>query len=121
MIVDGTMIGSSMIPPLARLVKIPFARADMMIDSAARTAIDAQLATAEAIAQERGQVTVVIKPYPVTFEKLVAWITTLDAKNMILAPVSAVTSMSQPPAAAPAEETTTPADQAAEPQEAPIQ
>jgi polysaccharide deacetylase 2 family uncharacterized protein YibQ len=111
--VDSTMVGASMIPPLARLVKIPFARADLLIDSAARGAIDDQLAMAEAMAQERGQVTIIVKPYPIIFEKLAAWIATLDAKNMILAPVSAVTSMSQPPAV----DTVAPEDQAVAPAE----
>lgn len=108
MIVDGTMVGASMIPPLARLVKIPFARADLLIDSAARGAIDDQLAMAEAMAQERGQVTVIVKPYPVTFEKLTAWVQTLDTKNLILAPISAVTSMAQPPVPQAEEQTAEP-------------
>lgn len=119
MAVDSTMVGASMIPPLARLVKIPFARADLLIDSAARGAIDDQLAMAEAMAQERGQVTVIIKPYPVTFEKLAAWVQTLDAKNMILAPISAVTSMSQPPA--PVADVPQPEEQSTVPETVPVQ
>lgn len=113
LIVDGTMNSHSSIAPLARLVKIPFARADVIIDAAARGPLDVQLANLETMATQKGQVVAVIKPYPVTFEKLAAWVATLESKNLILAPVSAVTSTAVRPA--------TPAPVATEAAETPAQ
>ena len=104
LIVDSTQAERSRIPALARLAKLTFARADVLIDAAARDALDAQFANLETMAREHGQVVAVIKPYPVTFEKLATWIQTLEGKGLVLAPASAVTSAVSPPAATPAEQ-----------------
>ena len=98
MIIDGTATNASMIAPLSRLKRLPFARAETRIDAASRMALDAQLADLEQLAQQRGQVVAVIRPYPVTIERLNAWIQTLDQKGLILAPVTAVSSMAVVPA-----------------------
>lgn len=92
MIVDGTQAADSVIPALSRLIRVPFARVDGVIDAAARNALDVQLQSLESKARDRGQIVIAIKPYPVIFEKLATWIQTLDKKGIVLAPVSAVTS-----------------------------
>jgi polysaccharide deacetylase 2 family uncharacterized protein YibQ len=96
LIIDGTQSSSSLIAPLSRLAKIPFARTDAVIDVAARGLIDQELTKIETIAQESGQAVAIIKPYPVVFEKLVEWIQTLQDKNIVLAPISAVSALSAP-------------------------
>lgn len=102
MVLDGTMNKASLIAPLARYQRIPYARGDIVIDAAAAgTAIDAQLEALEKTAREKGQAIGIAMPYPVTFEKLKAWIATLDKKGFALAPLTALSSEDMPqPAAA---------------------
>ncbi len=100
LIVDSTMTEQSRIPPLARMAKLPYARSDVLIDAAARDALDAQLANLENIARKNGHVVAIIKPYPIAFEKLAAWVQTLEGKGLVLAPASAVTSATSLPVAA---------------------
>jgi polysaccharide deacetylase 2 family uncharacterized protein YibQ len=107
MMIDGTNNKNSLIASLSRLAHIPFARSEVLIDAAAsRNAIDAQLASIEAMAKEKGQAVGIALPYPVTFEKLKAWIATLDQKGFVLAPISALASEDAPVAAVIAPPTT---------------
>lgn len=97
---DATGVKASTVAPLSRLARMPFARGDIKIDaSAARNAIDAQLIALEQLAREHGQAIGVALPYPVTFEKLKAWIATLEEKGLVLAPVTALVSGEAPAAA----------------------
>lgn len=97
LILDGTLNRSSLIAPLSRYEKIPFVRSDMVIDAAASgQAIDVQLQNLEQLAREKGQAIGVALPYPVTFEKLKAWISTLEKKGLVLAPLTALASEEAP-------------------------
>lgn len=96
-IFDGTLNRESLIAPLSRLGKIPFTRADTVIDAAAsRSAIETQLDMLEKTALEKGQAIGIALPYPVTFEKLREWIPTLEKKGIILAPLTALASEDLP-------------------------
>jgi uncharacterized protein len=111
LVVDSTLRPASLVAPLSRLAKIPFSRSDTLVDAAvARAAIETQLDALEKTAREKGQAIGVALPYPVTFEKLKIWIPTLQEKGIVLAPITALTSESVPPAVAPeAIEATAPA------------
>jgi polysaccharide deacetylase 2 family uncharacterized protein YibQ len=75
---------------LAREIGLPRAIADRTIDAEpTRSAIDARLGEIEAIARDAGLAVAVARPYPVTFERLSAWLPTLARKGFALAPVSA--------------------------------
>src|SRR5690606_38326312 len=79
MMVDSTLNKDSLIAPLSRLGKVPFARADLWIDAAAaHGAIQEQLAKLEELAKARGQAIGITMPYPVTFEQLKPWIEGLE-------------------------------------------
>lgn len=110
MVIDNSQNNNSLIPTLSRLGRIPFARADAVIDLAAsRTAIDAQLEELEKIAQTKGHAIGIALPYPVTFEKLKAWIPAAEKKGFVLAPITALASHDVAPAAVETEEAATPA------------
>lgn len=94
-ILDATMNNNSVIAPLARLGKIPFARATLRVDAAASGAsVDSQLEQLEKTARENGAAIGVALPYPVTLERLKTWAATLEKKGLVLAPLSAVLTQS---------------------------
>jgi polysaccharide deacetylase 2 family uncharacterized protein YibQ len=69
----------------------PPIRVDLSIeDSPGAAAIDRQLAILEAIARERSVGIALARPYPKTLERLRAWMSALDERRFVLAPVSAV-------------------------------
>ncbi len=75
----------------ARQIGLPRAMNDLFIDlHASRAAIDQNLSELERIARDNGHALGVGAPYPVTLERLSAWLTGLDVKGFALAPVSAV-------------------------------
>ena len=55
--------------------------------------IDARLEEVERIAREIGVSVAVGQAYPVTIERIRAWVQTLEAKGIVLAPVSAVVNL----------------------------
>ena len=70
---------------------LPIAVSDRFFDRrASRVAIDAQLLELEQIANRRTIAVGIGYPYPVTIERLAAWIPSLAQKGIELAPVSAV-------------------------------
>jgi uncharacterized protein len=69
----------------------PLIRVDVSIDdSLGAASIDRQLANLETIARERSVGVALAGPYPKTLERLRAWISALDDRRYVLAPVSAV-------------------------------
>lgn len=57
---------------------------------ASRIAVDARLLELERIAEITGAAVGIGYPYPVTIERIAAWIQTLEKKNVLVAPISAV-------------------------------
>ncbi len=92
--VDNRPGAPSLAPRLASEVGASRATVDRRIDSVeTRDAIDLRLRELEAIARERGAAVGVAHAYPVTLDRLVAWVATLDAKTIDLAPVSALVNL----------------------------
>lgn len=76
---------------LATEVGLPRAINDRMIDGeASRAAIDAMLADVEKVAKETKNAVAMGQAYPVTFERLAAWLPTLQGKGIALAPITAL-------------------------------
>ena len=104
--VDGTTNASSVAKSLTETARIPFAQADLLIDAtASRTSIDQSLTDLETKAKANGSAVGIALPYPVTFERLSAWLKTLPAKGIVLAPVSAVLANTTVPTPTPVAET----------------
>jgi len=91
MFVDARTTPRSEAARLATEVSLPRAINDRMIDEqASRAAIDAMLADIERVAKQTGNAVAMGQPYPVTFERLAAWLPTLDGKGIALAPITAM-------------------------------
>jgi hypothetical protein len=91
MYVEGMDSGKSVAPLVATEIGLPRALADLSLDDVpSKEAIDRQLARLEKIARERAVAVAVARPYPVTLDRLAAWAATLDERDLVLAPVSAV-------------------------------
>lgn len=87
---DGSS-NRSVAPQLARQNNVPFARADLEIDTnPSRAAILAQLAALEAQADERGWALGTISALPVSIRTLAEWAGALDKNTYLLVPVSAL-------------------------------
>jgi hypothetical protein len=91
MFVDARTTPRSVAASLATTLNLARAINDRLIDQeASRAAIDALLADVERVAKETGNAVAMGQPYPVTFERLNAWLPTLDAKGIALAPITAM-------------------------------
>jgi polysaccharide deacetylase 2 family uncharacterized protein YibQ len=85
---DGSS-NRSLAPQLARANRVPFSRADLMLDAKpARGAILDQLAALEASAKANGSAIGVISALPVSVDTLSEWAAALDDKGIALVPVS---------------------------------
>jgi len=80
--------------PSARIAQelgVPYAAIDRQIDAdPAREAIEQRLAELERAARENGAVVAMLRPHAATFERLAIWHTSLEAKGIALAPITAV-------------------------------
>jgi polysaccharide deacetylase 2 family uncharacterized protein YibQ len=89
--VDDGAAPRSLAPTLAEEIGLPHAVGDVVLDAdPAPAAIDAELARLEDIARERGQAVGMAYPYPVTLDRLEAWLPTLADRGLELAPITAV-------------------------------
>lgn len=89
--VDARTTPRSVAASLATSLGLPRAINDRLIDQqAARAGIDAMLADVEKVARETGSAVAMGQPYPVTFERLAAWLPTLEGKGIALAPITAL-------------------------------
>lgn len=88
----------SLAPAAATKLGAPFARADSVIDKTpSREAIDAELAALEATARKRGIAIGVAGALPNTIDRVSAWIEGLEAKGIVLVPVSALACVAAEP------------------------
>lgn len=82
---DGELEG------LASRTSVPYAQARLAIDAdPSLLAIEFSLARLENQALTTGRALGIAQSYPVTLERLAAWIETLDDKGLVLAPASAI-------------------------------
>lgn len=90
LLADGTESKPS---PLARMTPspdTPVFHVDMAINPADALEIDRQLADLEKIAVERSRGIALAQAYPSTLERLRAWMSALDERRYVLAPVSSL-------------------------------
>jgi len=91
MYVDSTEGDETVAPKIATEIGLPRAFVDLVVDAEpSKAGIDENLSRLESLVRERAVVVAVARPYPVTVERLRAWAATLESKNLVLAPVSAV-------------------------------
>jgi len=92
--VDAKVAPRSVGASMAEAAGVPRAWVDRMIDrDLARGAIDDQLKELENIARTQGAAVGLGYPYPSTIERINLWITGLQDRGLVLAPVSAVVNM----------------------------
>ncbi len=89
---DTRSSARSVATSLATETGVPRAINDRFLDAreVSRATIDARLLEVERIAREAGVSVAVGQSYPVTIERIRAWVQTLESKGLVLAPVSAV-------------------------------
>ena len=76
---------------VATEVGMPRAAVDLRLDvRASPDAIDVRLLQLETLAHEDGRVIATLEAYPLVLNRLQAWAATLDAKGLVLAPISVV-------------------------------
>ena len=91
MIVDGGGTPNTLVPRVAAALGQPAAVVDVMIDTEpSRAGIEAKLAELETLARSGKAAVGIAQALPVTLDRLVAWIPTLEGKGIALVPVSAV-------------------------------
>ncbi len=83
---------------LARDHGVVSVTADVAVDVGDPTVaqIDQRLAQATDLAQQRGTAIALAQPYPLAMERIALWVADLEAKGVVLAPVSAVIDRTQP-------------------------
>ena len=88
---DAKVGRDSVAQELATELGVPNAASSRFLDlEASRVAIDARLFELERIAKSTGSAVGMGLPYPVTIERLAVWAQTLEAKGLVLVPVSAL-------------------------------
>ncbi|WP_342359771.1 divergent polysaccharide deacetylase family protein [Terrarubrum flagellatum] len=89
MIVDDGSSNRSQIVSVAQGLKAPAARADSVIDAVLRAdAIDKELAKLETMARDKGVAIGAASALPMTIDRIARWARALDAKGIVLVPVS---------------------------------
>jgi polysaccharide deacetylase 2 family uncharacterized protein YibQ len=95
--IDSRTTDHGLTPGLASRVGLPRGVNDRVIDDpATRLSIDARLAEVEEIAKRNGAAIALAFHYPVSIERLSAWVRDVEARGFVLAPVSAVVAGSAP-------------------------
>ncbi|MFN3460096.1 MAG: divergent polysaccharide deacetylase family protein, partial [Oceanibaculum sp.] len=90
MYLDSKRASTSLASQVAANIDLPYSvNSRFLDDEASRTAIDRALADLERLALSTGSAVGIGHPYPVTLERLRAWLPTLSDKGLVLAPVTA--------------------------------
>jgi polysaccharide deacetylase 2 family uncharacterized protein YibQ len=91
MFVDSRSTSKSIAGGLAGQMQLPRAFNDRFLDhEPTRGAIDQSFAAAEGDARARGVALVVARPFPVTLERMAAWLPMLEAHGIEIVPVTAL-------------------------------
>ena len=92
--VDSSPSRESLVSDIAKSLNLPRAVNDRNLDGELNAAgIDKRLADLEAAAKKGTAALGVAAPSPLTIERLLAWIPTLEPRGMVLAPVTAVANL----------------------------
>ena len=91
MFVDGRSTSKSVAASLAKQIALPRTINDHFLDhEPTRGAIDQSFAKAESVARGRGMALVVARPFPVSIERLGAWLPMLISRGIEIVPVTAL-------------------------------
>jgi polysaccharide deacetylase 2 family uncharacterized protein YibQ len=91
MFVDGGAAKGNLAPKIATEIGLPRVISNIdLVNVSSRAAIDQRLSELEGIVRQQAVAVAIAAPYPATLERLAAWAATLEAKNLALAPVSAL-------------------------------
>jgi polysaccharide deacetylase 2 family uncharacterized protein YibQ len=91
MVLDSRVTSGSVLFDLAQEMGLPSAASDGFLDDvASRAAIDDQLVQLERRAREKGYAVGIGRPYPVTIERIAAWLPAARTRGFAIAPVSAL-------------------------------
>jgi len=97
MVVDDGSSARSQLAPAATRAQIPALKADLALDGAPRAdAIDKELQRLETLARENGVAVATASALPVTIERITRWARTLEAKGLVIVPVSAARGFRNP-------------------------
>lgn len=97
MVVDDGSSPRSLLAPAAAKAQIPALKADLALDAIARAeAIDKELQRLETLAREQGVAVATASALPVTVERITRWARTLEARNIVIVPVSAARGFRNP-------------------------
>ncbi|MFN3673201.1 MAG: divergent polysaccharide deacetylase family protein, partial [Bosea sp. (in: a-proteobacteria)] len=90
MVVDDGSSARSLLAASAARAQIPALKVDRVIDGVPRAdAIDKELERIEALARERGVAIAAASALPVSIDRIMRWSAGLEAKGIVLVPVSA--------------------------------
>ncbi len=91
---DNRSTDNSAAGRLSASLEVPLAVNDRSLDRAqtSRVAIDARLVQVERLALTNGSAVAMGRPFPVTIERLRAWLRGLKGRGLVLAPITAVAS-----------------------------
>ena len=97
MVIDDGSSARSLLAGAAERARIPALKIDRVIDGVTRAdAIDKELAALENLAREQGVVTAAASALPVSIERINRWAQSLEAKKIVIVPVSAARSFRSP-------------------------
>lgn len=91
MFLDARTVTQTAGPQVAQAVGLPFAINDRFVDAEpSRREIDRRLQDLILQARSRGAAVGLVEALPVTLDRLAAWLPTLEAEGVVLAPITAV-------------------------------
>ncbi|MDP3256008.1 MAG: divergent polysaccharide deacetylase family protein [Bosea sp. (in: a-proteobacteria)] len=97
MVVDDGSSARSLLASSAARAQIPAMKIDRVVDMVARPdAIDKELAAIEAMARDQGVAVISASALPVSIERIARWTQTLEAKGLVLVPMSAARGLRSP-------------------------
>jgi polysaccharide deacetylase 2 family uncharacterized protein YibQ len=100
--VDNRASAQSVAPAIAEQIGLPFGVANRQLDTdPSRTGIERKLAELEEVARRDGKAIGIAAVAPAVIDRVAAWAQTLEARGLVLAPVTAVVGVVQHLPAAP--------------------
>jgi len=89
--VDNHIAGQALPTRLARDIGVPLVANDRIVDAeSTRGALDVRLAELERQARSTGHAVGFGAPHPATIDRLAEWLKQMEAKKILLAPVTAM-------------------------------
>ena len=91
MFLEGAVNPRTLAPKIAIELGLPYAVTNIVLDLVpTKTKINAQLAKLEKVLAKKPAAVAVAEGYPSSIERIAAWTADLEAKNLVLAPLSAL-------------------------------